>query len=221
RGDQRPALDREFVAYLAGLSRADKLPPFLEELQEIGFLSIFDGGPDPTTGRRRQRRDKSGRPVFDHFAITLEPPDGYVGPRNLTEVHAQFVADRDAAYREAVAANKKPRVGRQTIRRTEVGYVDESQVSTVPGFRGQDSPAVPGFRGQQEFPQVSPVPGFRGQDSPAVPGFRGQQEFPQVSTVPGFRGPVLDSIDSSPRRRGEESIEPVAGGTAEPPATGQ
>ena len=114
-------LDREYLAYHADLGRADKVKKHLDELIEIGFLTIFDGGVDPETGRRRQRRDASGAPLPARYVISLEPPAGYVGPRNATEARAQFIVDRDQAYRAAEKTGRKPRAGRVTIRRSEVG----------------------------------------------------------------------------------------------------
>lgn len=114
-------LDREYLAYFAELSRADKVKKHLDELIEIGFLTIFDGGVDPETGRRRQRRDASGAPLPARYVISLEPPAGYVGPRNATEARAQFIVDRDQAYRAAEKAGQRPRVGHVKIRRSEVG----------------------------------------------------------------------------------------------------
>jgi hypothetical protein len=195
RGGQRPTLDREFLAYVAGLSRADKLTPYLRELQNIGFLTVFDGGVDPLNGKRQQRRGQDGRPLPDHFEIALEPPLGYVGPRNLTQVHAQFITDRDAVYRAVEEAGKTPRVGRHAIPRTEVGRL--------------------------ESPQVAAVPQIRGQSADPVPQIRGQGKNPQVAAVPQIRGPLqIDQRSSISEREIEGSMEPVPGGAAGPPATG-
>ncbi len=124
-------IDREFLAYYANLSRADKVKAPLDELVEIGFLTIFDGGIDPETGRRRQRRDASGNPLLARYVISMEPPAGYVGPRNASEARAQFVCDRDLAYREVEKAGRKPRKGHVKIRRTEFGRVEAGQSAPV------------------------------------------------------------------------------------------
>ncbi|WP_226358737.1 hypothetical protein [Pseudonocardia sp. ICBG601] len=103
-GDAAPVLDRERLAYHVGVGRADKLAPILGELVEIGFLTVHDGGTDPGTGRRRQRRDGRGRPVPDRFAVSLHPPAGYRGPSTLAEADAAFSAARDAVYRDVEAS---------------------------------------------------------------------------------------------------------------------
>ncbi|TLW89242.1 hypothetical protein FFT09_22715 [Saccharomonospora piscinae] len=123
-------LDREYLAYEAGLGRADKVGAPLNELVGIGFLTIFDGGVDPETGRRRPRRDASGNPLPARYVINLEPPAGYLGPRNRTEARARYIVDRDLAYREVEKAGRKPRAGRVTIRRTEVGRVEAQQAAS-------------------------------------------------------------------------------------------
>ncbi len=131
-------LDREYLAYFAELSRADKVKKHLDELIEIGFLTIFDGGVDPETGRRRQRRDASGAPLPARYVISLEPPAGYVGPRNATEAMAQFIVDREQAYRAAEKAGQRPRVGHVKIRRSEVGHFqtqDQSKLAPVAELR--------------------------------------------------------------------------------------
>jgi hypothetical protein len=221
RVDQPHQLDREFLAYIAGFGRADKLPPYLRELQDIGFLTVLDGGTDPVTGKRRQRRGQDGRPLPDFFRISLEPPPGYVGPRNLTEVQAQFEKDRNQVYEAVKKSGKDPRVGRHAIPRTKFGCFEAPQVTAVPDFRGQTLGAVPGSRGQDGFAQVTAVPGNGGQTLGAVPGSRGQDGFAQVTAVPDFRGLLqIDQRSSISEREIEGSTEPVPGGTAEPPATG-
>lgn len=124
-------IDREYLAYFANLRRADRVKDPLNELVEIGFLTIFDGGVDPDTGRRRPRRDASGTPLPARYVISLEPPAGYVGPRNATEARAQFLMDRDLAYREAEKAGRKPRKGNVTIQRTQFGRVEAGQPTRV------------------------------------------------------------------------------------------
>ena len=72
-GDQAPWLDHERLVYLAGLDGVDLLARCLDELRQLGFLTI----------------DSCGR-----FSISLHPPAGYAGPRNLAEADARFVASR-------------------------------------------------------------------------------------------------------------------------------
>jgi hypothetical protein len=54
-------------------THGDQLDPYLDELQQLGFLMIDDG---------------------DRFSSSLHPPAGYTGPRNLTEANARFAAKR-------------------------------------------------------------------------------------------------------------------------------
>ncbi|GAA1983180.1 hypothetical protein [Amycolatopsis minnesotensis] len=220
-GDQALRLDREFLAYAVDIGRADKLAPFLAELEAIGFLTIFSGGLDPATGKRRQLRDRHGRPVQDRFFISLDPPAGYVGPSHLNKMYAQFIGDRDAAYQAAQDAGKRKRGSNTTIRRSSVGRLEEVQVSTDPGFRGQPNRTDPGIRGQAKFPQVSTDPAIRGQLSQPDPGLRGQAESSQVSTDTGTQGHLQIDLRSSISEREIEGSEPVAGGTAKPPAAGK
>ncbi|GAA0645794.1 hypothetical protein GCM10010174_81030 [Kutzneria viridogrisea] len=194
-GDQAPTLDRERVAYHVGIGRADKLAPVLDELVAIGFLTIYSGGVDPITGKRRQRRDSQGRPIPDRFSITLHPPVGYVGPSNLTEADIEFACDRDAAYEAAKDAGKRVRAGNITIHRTSVG--------------------------RHIKPQVSPDTQIRGQAAGADPGIGGQLTFPQVSPDTQIRGHLQIDRSSISEREIEGSIEPVPGGAAQPPATGK
>jgi hypothetical protein len=109
---ERPVLNREFIAYAAGLSRADKLAPFLAELERVGFLTI-DSPINPTTGKRRQARDRRGRPLPDRFAIDLHPPAGYAGPKTLTDIYEQFAKDRSAAYADAEQSKSAPGLATQ------------------------------------------------------------------------------------------------------------
>ncbi|WP_224389023.1 hypothetical protein [Pseudonocardia sp. ICBG1293] len=218
-GDQAPVLDRERLAYHVGVGRADKLAPILAELIEIGFLTVYDGGADPDTGRRRQRRDGRGRPVPDRFAVSLHPPAGYRGAATLTEADAAFTAARDAVYRDVEATGKTPRAGRHTIPRPRPDRSRSPQVSTVPGSRGQVEGPVPEIRGQEEFALVGAVPEIGGQGEPTVPGFRGQSEFVQVRTVPRFRGHLqIERSSISLEEREIEGSSALARGSAPPPA---
>lgn len=124
-------IDREYLAYFAGLRRADRVKNPLNELVEVGFLTIFDGGVDPETGRRRPRRDASGTPLPARYVINLEPPAGYIGPRNASEARVQFLLDRDLAYRDVEKSGRKPRKGHVTIRRTEFGRVEAGRSTDV------------------------------------------------------------------------------------------
>lgn len=219
-GDQAPTLDRERLAYHVGIGRADKVAPVLDELVAIGFLTIYSGGVDPTTGKRRQRRDSQGRPITDRFSITLEPPYRYVGPTTMTEADAAFAADRDAAYQAAKDTGKRVRAGNITIYRNSIGQLTNPQVSTDPSSRGHDGGGDPGIRGHRATPQVSPDTGIRGQGGSADPGFRGQLTVPQVTADTGIRGHLQIDRSAISEREIEGSIEPVPGGTAKPPATG-
>ncbi|RJQ74180.1 hypothetical protein D5S17_23200 [Pseudonocardiaceae bacterium YIM PH 21723] len=221
-GDQRVRLDREQLAYHCGISRADKLTPFLAELESIGFLTIYSGI-DPTTGKRRQRRNQQGHPIPDEFSISMEPPEGYVGPKNLIAASLDFAEDRDAAYESAKASGKRVRAGNITITRSKKGHIEKAQVSTDTRFRGQVEGADPGIRGQVEKAQVSTDTRFRGQVEGADPGIRGQVEKAQVSTDTRFRGHLQIDQRSSISSEGREieEMEPVPGGAAKPPATGK
>jgi hypothetical protein len=195
-GDQAPQLDRERLAYFVGVGRADKLASVIVELESIGFLTIYSGGLDPITGKRRQRRDKRGRPIPDRFSISLHPPTNYVGPCNLTEADAEFVDDRDAAYTAAETAGKRLRTGNITILRTSTGHLEKPQVTADPGFRGQLDVPDPAIGGRPVFPQVT-----------ADPGIGGHLQIDQRSSI--SEGEI------------EDRLEPVSGGAAKPPATGR
>jgi hypothetical protein len=116
-GEDPPVLDRELVAYLVGLGRADKLAPVLTELQTIGYLTIYGAGLEQSAGRPRQLRNDHGWLLPDRFAVTLQPPAGYHGPSTLSESRAMFAQDRDEAYQAAREAGRRVRSGQVTIRR--------------------------------------------------------------------------------------------------------
>ncbi|WP_224392916.1 hypothetical protein [Pseudonocardia sp. ICBG1293] len=220
-GDQAPVLDRERLAYHVGVGRADKLAPAVAELVGIGFLTIYSGGVDPVTGRRRQRRDTRGRPVPDRFVVALQPPADYAGPSTLTEADASFAVDRDAAYQAARAGGRRARTSNITIHRLGHRPATNRQVRTDPGFGGQGPAGDPGIGGQREFPQVRTDTQIRGQVDATDPGIGGQPAFPQVRTDTEIRGHLQRERSSiSPEGREIEEIEPVPGGSAPPPATG-
>ena len=75
-GDQAVTMDRERLAFHVGLDHAAQLDPYLDELQQLGFLVIHEDG---------------------DFAISLHPPAGYTGPRNLTEADIRFAAEQREA----------------------------------------------------------------------------------------------------------------------------
>ncbi|RAS57822.1 hypothetical protein C8D87_1215 [Lentzea atacamensis] len=214
-------LDLDLIAYLVELGRGDKVMPFLNELEAIGFLTIYDGGVD-AKGKRRQLRDNEGNPAGYRFDVDVEAPTGYVGPKTFDEVYPQFLLDRTNALQAAKCAGKRARTGNLTVRRSTTGRFEESQVSRDTGIRGHGGERDTGIRGHGEDQQVSRDPGIRGHGGERDTGIRGHGEDQQVSRDTGIRGHLQnDQIDLSPSEREIEMIEPVPGGAAEPPATGQ
>ena len=219
--DQAPTLDREYLAYAAGLSRADQTRPFLQELQDIGFLVIAPPRVNPRTGK--QSRGSNGRPLPDRFAINLEPPAEYAGPRNLTEFHTHFLGDRQAAYQVAKETGKRVRAGNVAIRRTEFARTRTPQVNGDTTTVGQGLKRDTGTLGQAGFPQVI------GDTTGIGSGRQAVTQEPWVKQ--GFRRssvtqPELGHLQIDQRSSISEgeiedrSIEPVPGGAAQPPATG-
>ncbi|TKG61493.1 hypothetical protein [Prauserella endophytica] len=199
-GDHAPTLNREFLAWWLGVKRYDKgLQKPLDELAQIGFLVIFDGGVDPKTGRRRKRRDPlTGQQIPDTYAVRMDSPPGYVGPRNLAEAAAWFADDRDAAYRAHHEAGRK---GAVSITRTKHGRIEDSQVRPTPSTKGV---ATPPTKGVEAFPQVRPTPSTKGV---ATPPTKGVEAFPQVRPTPSTKGVLDREREGTPSREFPPSID--------------
>jgi len=185
-GDNAIDLDRELLAYLIG-AHANRTSRPLTELTEVGFLEIYTG-----------QATADGR-ATDTFLINLEAPADYTGPRNLTEVYAQFIADRDAAYQAARDGGKRPRSGQVSIPRSHYGRTSFSQVN--PDKQNVSQGAEPSEQNvsQGAFSQVNP-----------------DKQNVSLSRARRFD---LSSLRSERDRREERESEPDAG-RFEAPGTG-
>ena len=151
-GDNAIELDRELLAYLIG-AHANRTSRPLTELTDAGFLEIYTGQATP----------EGKRP--DTFLINLEAPAEYTGPRNLTEVYAQFIADRDAAYQAVRDRGKRPRSGQVSIPRSHYNRAAFSQVNpdkqnvSLPRARRSDSSSLRSEEDRREERDSEPEAG--------------------------------------------------------------
>jgi len=203
-GDNAIELDRELLAYLIG-AHANRTSRPLTELTDAGFLEIYTGQATP----------EGKRP--DTFLINLEAPAEYTGPRNLTEVYAQFIADRDAAYQAVRDRGKRPRSGQVSIPRSHYNRAAFSQVNPDKQNVSQGSePGDPNVS-QGAFSQVNPDKQNVSQGSePGDPNVS-QGAFSQVNpdkqnvSLPRARRSDSSSLRSEEDRREERDSEPEAG----------
>src|SRR5690606_9898263 len=138
-------------------------------------------------------RTRNGQ-TRDRFSISTAPPQGYDGPRSLVALDLEL-------------ADKSP------------GQSPEP----TSGVRGADPGthySVPGSESPGQSPE--PTSGVRGADPGthySVPGSESPGQSPEPTS--GFPHARVDRVDLSSSGGEEREIEPVPGGTAEPPATGQ
>ncbi len=185
-GDEAPVLDREMLAWWADGRRPDKVGALLGELVAIGFLVIYDGGCD-SKGRRQKRRDpQTNRALPDVYAVRLEPPAGYRGPRNLTEAREWFRADRESAYAAHSSSGRRARPGQVRVDRQIKGHLVESEFSQVnpsPSPQGPAPDSGPSQQGPAQFSQVNPSPSPQGPYVGDTSGISGG-EIPEVGSAP-------------------------------------
>ncbi|WP_224392880.1 hypothetical protein [Pseudonocardia sp. ICBG1293] len=206
---ERVVLDRTKLARWCGYESANKAGWLLDYLSEIGFLRID----------RHYVSGQRGRSV-DTFTIFTRPPVGYVGPRTYAELDLAL-SDPTTPGRLFVASPRP----RPAAPGAQMGM--KTGVSAGQGLDAQMGMKTPGLGAQMGMKTgVSAGQGLDAQMGMKTPGLGAQMGMKTgVSAGQGLdaqMGTFSRSIDSSPRsRRGEESIEPVPGGSAAPPAPGQ
>ncbi|WP_226360874.1 hypothetical protein [Pseudonocardia sp. ICBG1142] len=205
---ERVVLDRAKLARWCGYESANKAGWLLDYLSSIGFLRIDR---HYVSGRR-------GRSV-DTFTVFSRPPVGYVGPRTYAELD-RALSDPTTPARLFVAS-PRPRpsgpvahMGMKTG--VSAGQGLDAHVGTKTGGLGAHVGMKTGVSaGQGLDAHVGTKTGGLGAHVGMKTGVSAGQG------LDAHVGMFSRSIDSSPRsRRGEESIEPVPGGSAAPPATG-
>jgi hypothetical protein len=197
-GDEAPVLDRQMLAWWINLPRHDKgLTKYLDELQSIGFLVIFGGRTDKS-GRRQARFDSAtGRTIPDTFAVRMDPPPNYVGPRSLAEAREVFLSDRDAAYSQVPAGRRKDKAG---IKRTQVGHLDVSP--------GQHLPPKTGGRVESPAPQIGgQVDVSPGQHLPPKTGGTSKEEIGDLSGRREISDLSMERDAASLRKAGDAALE--------------
>ncbi|MBN9757788.1 hypothetical protein DMP14_20570 [Pseudonocardia sp. Ae707_Ps2] len=211
---ERVELDRTKLARWCGYESANKAGWLFDYLSQIGFLRID----------RHYVPGQRGR-AADTFTVFTQPPVGYVGPRTYSELD-RALSDPTTPTRLFVAPPRPHPPGPGAQMGTKMV---SAAVSAGQGLDAHLGTKTPGLGAQMGTKMVSAaVSAGQGLDAhlgTKTPGLGAQMGIKTaVSAGQGLDahlGIFSRSIDSSPRsRRGEESMEPVPGGAAEPPATG-
>jgi hypothetical protein len=103
RGDHAAWPGTVTLAKMLGLSRADKVAPYLKILANLGAIDI----------KRR------GMPCRNYYIIHETPPSGYVGPESIQEwcdMHGEALAnEREALAKKTAASRTKAQVSSETL----------------------------------------------------------------------------------------------------------
>ncbi|MBE1580390.1 hypothetical protein ACFORH_43495 [Amycolatopsis roodepoortensis] len=231
-GDLAVKLSPTRLALLCGFERPEKAKWLTDYLQRIGFLRILDGGVNPKTGRRQARRDAQGRPIENELLVFPSPPPNYRGPRTLAEIDAAIaedIAEAEFAHERSAGTGTK-RSKPRTIRIRKRDLFGPPAGQPIPPGRGMEFDTQPPAggdgnvsAGQATFHSIPPGRGMEFDTQPPAGGdgnvSAGQATFHPIP--PGGGSYRSDRSSISDREiEGSISMEPVPGGTAEPPATG-
>lgn len=103
RGDRYVWLSTLTLAIMCGLSRGDKLKPYLDELEKLGAIDI----------------DRTGLHRRNIYTVHSLPPTGYRGPLDIKDWHernkAKLDAIRDAEKAKRDARRAKQRAGKDQV----------------------------------------------------------------------------------------------------------
>ncbi len=197
RPEGHAPLDRDEIARFCGISGRKHATWLFDYLERIGFLRITQHHGDPGRGRRK-----------DTFTVYTEPPLGYVGPRTVGELR-QAIADPTYPTDLFITTADNSRSRRRSGIR-DVGRDHDPGSGTVIN----KTPAHPEGPGSGTL-----VDEHRPGSGTLVNVSAGHAESPGSGTFSRARQSDRSLLSSVEERRGE--IEPVPGGAAEPPATGQ
>ncbi|TWH16013.1 hypothetical protein JD82_05001, partial [Prauserella rugosa] len=199
-GDMAPTLDREYLAWVVGVSRYDKIARALRELVDIDFLVIYSGGTDRNGNRTHRHDSRTGRKLPDTYGIRPNPPESYAGPRNTTEAYELFLRDRESARQRSGSSKRALSIPRQSFTRVSAF----PRVTPTPPTEGAGS--YPPLSGAKK-PQVTPTPPVKGVATSPVGDV---VMFSQVTpTPPSYACARVDlSLISSPRRGEEIRLSP-------------
>uniref|UniRef100_UPI003F496974 replicative DNA helicase n=1 Tax=Saccharothrix espanaensis TaxID=103731 RepID=UPI003F496974 len=194
REDVSTPLDREQIARRCGLGDAKRAGWLFDYLELIGFLRVqrHFGGP----GRGRDK---------DTFEVFVRPPLHYIGPHTHAELERaqdEFELTGQATLFIAKTAGQPQGAGS----RTKVADQGAGSRTLVDKTAGQPQGA-----------------GSRTKVADQGAGSRTLVDKTAGQPQGARSGTISDLIDLLPPvgDGGREEIEPVPGGTAEPPATGQ
>ncbi len=155
RGDAKAWPGTDVLAMMMGVSRGDKIAPYLRELVAIGAIGI-----------RRER--VPGRYVYTIHSL---PEDGYAGPVSLEEWYARHKAEiaagraarkRDRDHRKAAqgaVVGKKPQVSPVTPKTGQQAKPPQTTLPVTPKTGSLETPKTGSLVTPETGEQVTPKTG--------------------------------------------------------------